>query len=290
LRTHFLPTIFVTAAFLYPTFLSAQSVALVAGHSREIPFQLVAGYFVVVEGSIGGSDHLKFIIDTGTTHTCIDRKLAERLNLPLEPSTIFYLDKKVKISSTRLPNLDLGPLRAENLRVNVSDLSRLERSATYFAAILGLDLLESFPFQIDYEHLRVTFGISPLLAESVSIEPIPWLPIVPLDFNHSKVHLFVDTGARNVLFFSDRLHASSYDWRIGAIEIWWNSAIGQIRARKAVFRGAAFGSDRGDHEIYLIHTPPNYPLASVDGLLSPVALGIRQIGFDFDRHIVTWNR
>jgi len=40
----------------------------------------------------------------------------------------------------------------------------------------------------------------------------------------------------------------------------------------------------------MIHAPLDGPLSSTDGILSPVAFGIRKILFDFNHHIVTWVR
>jgi predicted aspartyl protease len=280
----------VTITLVCTPFSGAQSIALVMGQSREIPFQLVSGYLIVAEGSIGKSEHLRFILDTGTTRTCIDRRIAQQLALPLESKIVFHFDKKIQLAFTRLPRLKLGPLRAEEFTVNVADLSHLERPADHIAAIIGLDLLEPFAFQIDYEYLRLSFGTLPSLAESVSMEPIPWLPVVAMDFNHSKVRLLVDTGARNIVLYSEKLRSPSYDWKLVSTEIWWSSIGGEVRAHKVRPSDAALAFDHGYQEVYLIHAPPDDPLPTVDGLLSPIAIGIRQIGFDFNRHMVTWNR
>ena len=269
---------------------AGQSVTLLANQPRDIPFHLASGYLIVVEGTIGNSEHLKFVIDTGTTRTCIDRQLARQLGLSLEPHTVLRFDRMVRLNSTHLPSLTLGPLRAENFAINVADLSHVGRSATKVAGIVGLDLLESFPFQIDYEQMEIGFGPIPSLAESAAMDSVPWLPVVSLGFNHSKSRMLVDTGALHIVLYYEKLQGPTYNWKLFGTEIWGDSIGGLVQARKAVFRGAASGSDRDYHEVYLVHAPLNDPLPTVDGVLSPVAFGIRQIGFDFDRHIVTWTR
>jgi hypothetical protein len=290
LRTHFISIALVAAVIFYPSSSGAQSVALLAGHSPYIPFHLASGYLIVVEGTIGNYEHLKFVIDTGTTRTCIDRRLARQLGLSLEPHGVLRFDRMVRLNSTHLSSLTLGPLRAENFAINVADLSHVGRSGTQLSGIVGLDLLELFPFQIDYELMQIAFGPLPSLAESAAMDSVPWLPVVSLGFNHSKSRLLIDTGARyNVLYF-EKLQVPTYNWKLLGTEIWGDSIGGMVQARKAVFQGTAFGSDRGYHEVYLIHAPLNDPLPTVDGVLSPAAFGIRQIGFDFDRHIVTWTR
>ena len=277
-------------SFLFPSLCPAQSVALLGGRPLEIPFQLFSGYLVVVEGSIGPLGHLKFILDTGTTRTCIDRRLARQLILPLEAESVFRFDNQVRLNSTHLASLTLGPLQAENFSVNVADLSHVGISHAPIDAIIGLDLLESFPFQIDYEQMRVTFGPIPYLAESAYMDAIPLLPVVSLDFNGFKSLLLIGTGAIKTVFFYEKLRGPSYGWRFLGTETWADSLGGITKARKVVFQGAAISPGRGFQEVYLIHAPPHDPLPMVNGILSPVAFGIRQIGFDFDRHIVTWMR
>jgi hypothetical protein len=250
---------------------------------------LASGYLVVVEGTIGNSEHLKFVIDTGTTRTCIDRRLARQYGLPLEPYTVLRFDTMVRLKSTHLPSLTLGPLRAENFVINVADLSHVGRSAIQVAGIVGLDLLGSSPFQINYEQREITFGPIQALAESASMDSAPWLPVVSLGFNHSKSRMLVDTGAHDIVLYYEKLQVP-YNWKLLGTEIWRDSIGGMVQARKAVFRGTTFGPDGDYREVYLVHAPLNDPLPRVDGILSPVAFGIRQIGFDFDRHIVTWRR
>jgi len=51
----------------------------VVGSSTNLtmPFELVAGFLVVVDGQIGDLNGLKFILDTGATYSLIDRKVAD---------------------------------------------------------------------------------------------------------------------------------------------------------------------------------------------------------------------
>ena len=125
MRTHLLGAALFAVSLLFPLLCPAQSVALLGGRPLEIPFQLHSGYLVIVEGSIGPFGHLKFILDTGTTRTCIDRGLARQLALPLEAESVFRFDNQVRLNSTHLASLTLGPLQAENFSVNVADLSHV---------------------------------------------------------------------------------------------------------------------------------------------------------------------
>ena len=51
-----------------------------AARTNAIPFQLEGGFLIEVEGRIGQLEGLKFILDTGATHSVIDRRIADRLS------------------------------------------------------------------------------------------------------------------------------------------------------------------------------------------------------------------
>ena len=189
-----------------------------------------------MEGTIGDSEHLKFVIDTGTTRTCIDRRLARQLGLSLDPHTVLRFDRMVRLNSTHLPSLTLSPLRAENLVMNVADLSHVERSAIQVADIVGLDLLESFPFQIDYEQMQIAFGPIPSLAESAAMDSVPWLPVVSLGFNHSKSRMLVDTGAHDIVLYYEKLQGRTYIWKLFGTELWGDSIGVWCKRAKQCFR------------------------------------------------------
>ena len=291
MRTHLIRAAFVMVTFVFPSVSGAQSIALLASRPNEIPFHLVSGYLIVVEGSVASFDHLKFVVDTGTTRTCIDRRLAQQLALPLEVQhNTLRFGIKVPVNFTHLSSLTLGPLQAKNFTVNVADLSHVANTGARMDAIIGLDLLEPFPFQIDYEQMRVKFGPIQSMAQSAPLDAVPFLPIVSLDLNGFKSVLLIDTGTRNIVLYSERLPGYSYSWKLLETEIWADSIGGVTQVRKAVLRGAVSGSGLVPHEVCLIHAPLNDPLPMLNGFLSPVAFGIRQIGFDFDRHFVTWKR
>ena len=85
------------------------------GHPIDaIPFQLDGGFLILVDGRIGSLAPLKFVLDTGTTHTVISRKIADRLIVPRHQGQgrVLNFDREVKLEWTRLPELQLGPVVA----------------------------------------------------------------------------------------------------------------------------------------------------------------------------------
>lgn len=288
MRTPLLAAALMAMVLACPAPSVAQLITLLGSRPPEVPFVLTSGYLIVVQGSIGGDQGLNFIIDTGTTRTCIDRRLAQKLALPLESDTAFRFGKPVRLNSARLPSLALGPLRVENLTINVADLSHLRVYGIQIDGMVGLDLLESFPFEIDYEQMRISFGVFQALGEKASMEVVPGLPVVSMEVGGVKCRVLIDTGARNIVFYSERLR-SGYHLKPAGSQIWADSIGGVIEAHKALLQGASV-SGREAKEVYLIHAPLDGPLSSTEGILSPVAFGIRQIAFDFDHHVVAWTR
>jgi len=61
------------------------------------------------------------VLDTGSTYTVISRKIADRLFVPRQQGQerILNFDREVKLEWTNLPELQLGPPVARDLRVLV---------------------------------------------------------------------------------------------------------------------------------------------------------------------------
>lgn len=243
------------------------------------------------KAGIDSVHNLKFILDTGATRTCLDRSLVQQLGLPfLHPKTIFHFDKKLRVESAVVRTISVGPLRAETVVVNVADLSNLEVSGTHFDAVIGLDLLQAFPFQIDYEHSHIHFGPSAPLAETIPMEPHQRVALIALEFHKKSTRFVLDTGAQNIILFWERVQARGSDWKFGPTETWWSSIGGRVTAREAYVHDISFWRDSHEAKVYLIHTPPSHALRNVDGFLAPMAPGVRQITFDFDHRCVSWSR
>jgi Aspartyl protease len=79
--------------------------------SATIPFELMAGFLVVIEGQIGELDGLKFVLDTGATSSVIDRNVAARLRLKRRSGRIVNLDREVPIDWAEVAELQVGPMR-----------------------------------------------------------------------------------------------------------------------------------------------------------------------------------
>ena len=104
--------------------------ALSATRNFTIPFHLVRGFLIQVEGSIGSLTGLKFVLDTGTTRSMLDARLADKLSLPRQDGTVLNFDRPMKIAWTTVPDLQIGPLQAHNLRIMVASMSEVTEFAS----------------------------------------------------------------------------------------------------------------------------------------------------------------
>ena len=89
----------------------------------EMPFELVSGFLVVVDGQIGNQDGLKFILDTGTTHSVIDRKLVDRLRLQRRQGDVVNFNRHVDVEWAEVSGLRVGSMRIGTLGVMVAKLA-----------------------------------------------------------------------------------------------------------------------------------------------------------------------
>ena len=74
----------------------------------------------------------------------------------------------MKTQQAVLPELDLGPIHAANLSVNVMDLAAWEdKLGTEIAGLIGMDVLGRTSFRLDYERKELIFGS--VAAEGIAV-------------------------------------------------------------------------------------------------------------------------
>src|SRR5262249_49511372 len=113
----------------------------------------------VVKGNIGPLAGVNLILDTGTTPSAISKELARRLNLHGNPEPLQALNATVQTQSFILPSIQVGSVSASDIQVVVHDVAQLEHNlGISLAGIVGLDLLSTHNFSIDYRKKKIIFG------------------------------------------------------------------------------------------------------------------------------------
>jgi hypothetical protein len=260
----------------------SQSAAL----EYTVPIKLYNDYLVVAQGSIGELSNRNLVIDTGAYPSVVDRSVAKKLRFSGTASEMRVVDHTLTAESAVLPDLRIGPMEVQNVRVVVRDLDDLSRQfGTRIDALVGLDILAHSSFLIDYKSRTLTFGAVTTLSGSAPIRELAGLACVEVRTTGHDQLMLLDTGAAGLLLFSDR---APWVPRGGLRMVESSNIGGTFRLRQLKLDELLLGNQNlGAREI-LISDAKNMSVYPFDGLLAPAALHFRQIAFDFERHVFSW--
>jgi hypothetical protein len=254
----------------------------------EVPFELYQHHLIVTKGSIGRLNGLTLLIDTGTIPSIVDARIARKLQLKAEPSTLISFGQQVPSQNAVLDGFSIGPLESGRVPAGVSDLSYFRR--VRIDAIVGLDVLARRSFSIDYRDHVLRFAPAGR-EDAVARLELAWpFLTVGMTVAGQDVRLLVDTGSSDLVLFKSRVPAALADtpWR-GDKTVQYVSGAGRLR--RLELRQVGLGTHVWDKLTAwaLDRVPNGYP-PSVDGVLGVMALGAQRVRFDFERNEFGWSR
>jgi predicted aspartyl protease len=248
-----------------------------------IPFAIGSNFLIIVEAQAGNVGGLKFIVDTGATHSVIDTKIASRLELPHNTGKTMNFDHSIPVEWAELPELQVGPLRAKGVRVMVVDLPRYSEVADGVDGIVGLDLLsKSDKFTIDYSKKVIYFD----LAANGSARPVPGCFVVPVVVQGLVIRLAVDTGASGIILYGDRIRKHLLKMRTEGEPK--PATMGRIAGTLVTLPGVKLGASEKTVTVMLIKAPEEAIMPGLDGYLGVAALHAKRIEFDFAKMLLRW--
>src|ERR1700677_793962 len=255
-------------------------------NANALSMNVVGGYLIVVQASIGDRHTLNFLLDTGATTSAIDRSLAERLNLPTRGSRMVSFDKTLQVQWCILPELVFGPERATNLKVVVQDLRYLRASGVAVDGVIGWDLLRRHSFRLDFANKRVVFGaVAITKGHSVPFRESSLFLTAPIDLDGRELWMIADTGMQGAMFYETQLEATPYRWQAS---ISGRTVGGNVESQIALVSRFRIAAQDLDRQVYVVH-PPNSPLLEgIAGYLGITSLNAEQVTFDLDRGILSW--
>jgi predicted aspartyl protease len=272
--------LFLTAAVL--TQLNAQE-PQPKNTDSTMPFELVSDFLVVVQGQAGDLAGLRFILDTGSSHTVLDRRVADRLGLRRHPGRVITFDRYIPVEWADVPQLRVGPIHATTFPVMVVALAEHSEFARGADGILGLDLLiRATKLAIDYEKGRVSLEIDPRR------EDVPSAPngfVVPVEVQGIPMRLLVDTGLRDILVYEQRIRGGLSHLRTEGEPK--TAVIGHLRATQVNLPGVQILGRDTVTPVYLIDGS-NPDVAAIDGYLGPASLHPKRLEFDFTSGVLRW--
>jgi predicted aspartyl protease len=249
-----------------------------------LSFDLVSNFEMVVRGQIGELDGLRFILDTGSSHSVIDPRVADRMRLHRRPGKVFNFDRNLAIEWADVPDVGLGPIRVKGISMMVARLADITEFADNADGIIGLDVLSrAKKIGIDYERRRISFefdegcGSKPsavkALVTTVAIQGVP-------------MRLLVDTGLRYVLLYKDRLSSAVPHLRTEGEPR--DAVIGRLQAKRVNLPGVQVFSPDAVTPVFLIEGPGKTGLLGIDGYLGPASLHAKRVELDFAAKILRW--
>jgi predicted aspartyl protease len=260
-----------------------QSLFEATKQDTSIPFELENGFLVVVQGRIGTLKALKFVLDTGATHTIIDASVAEKLDLSRQAGTFLSFDRRIKIDWTTIPEFQVGPLTAQNLRAMVGPLRDFSDFSGTVDGIIGLDFLGlSQSLRIDFASKLLQFRTR---ASSDFVETAGTLaPIVHLQVQGQRVALILDTGVRNIVLFKERLHQNLPNLKFATSVV--PTSEGRLRGGTAGLPGIRVGLNELQVPVFLISKAPSSLPAEIDGFLGARAFNSTIVEVNFEAGVL----
>jgi predicted aspartyl protease len=161
---------------------------------RALPFETPRGHLIAVRGAIGPLGAL-LLVDTGTSRTVVDRRIAQQLGLRGTADVIEVFGRRVEAQRVAIPPLTLGPIQAAGLSVLSADLSGMgQRLGGQPDAIVGLDVLRGNCLVIDYRTRTLSFTCSADWEWNVVCDTRSFLVTIDVSIDGTSHKLLVDTG------------------------------------------------------------------------------------------------
>jgi predicted aspartyl protease len=276
-------------SLLFPTALQASDQPRPSENASggQLPFRLVSGYLIQVEGRIGDQTHLKFILDTGATISMVGQRVAEKLKLDAHTAQSFNFDRNLQWETATLPEVQFGPIRAGNVVVLVGDLARYSEFAGKADAVIGMDLLQLSNVAIDFGTGVLIFDPTPQKTYLAGGDPMTKCLVVELQVQDRPVHLLVDTGMPGILLYEERLRKRVPSLRTaGSLK---NATMGgRVPVKQATLPDVVFGHRTRDVPVLLLPSPAADMLPGIDGIVGISALQAHRVHFDFSNKTLSW--
>jgi predicted aspartyl protease len=112
---------------------------------------------IVVPARVNGQGPLRFLLDTGASHSCITPQLVERLGLESRgQTTALGAGGELSLSLTEIATLRVGAAEVHGLTVAIVDVSHVAKLVRRIDGVVGNDFLRRFVVTLDYRKNKVT--------------------------------------------------------------------------------------------------------------------------------------
>jgi predicted aspartyl protease len=266
---------------------------LTAQEPPAVPFRLIEGWAIVLEGTLAGIPNCRIMIDTGAVPSAINSKFVKRLSLTGTLERLSVMNRSVNAQKLRVPDVRIGPLSAESLDMMAVDLERIEqRLDTRIDAVIGLDFLARRNFRLDYRRKKLSFTSNAgadgagAIAFEIQHEAGGAYILLPLRSGGENLQVLLDTGTKDLTLFDRRLGGMLQRFRVlgkdSNVTAAGRDPIVAVEM-DAIYVGPVFR----ERQKAFVLTNSEEDSPRFDGILGPAALGAIAVAFDFDRHFVS---
>jgi len=243
-----------------------------------IPFQLRAGFRIVVDVKVGSLSGLKFILDTGTTHSVLDTKTADKLAIPRQDATVLNFNRQLKVGWSSVPEFQIGSLQIHNLRMMVASLRESSEFADAVDGIIGLDVLRLYQrIRINFDDKLLTLAVGHA-SDHAELNRSQAFAI-HLNVQGRQLCLILDTGLRGIVLFKDRIRNDAPHLKLTKQT---PGSEGSFAGELAVLTGIHVGSRESQSSAFVIRKAPKSLPAGIDGFIGVRALNSSLVELHFE--------
>ena len=262
-----------------------------AAAQTVVPFRLIDGWAIVLEGTLAGRPRQKMLIDTGAVPSVINLRLARQLGLSGPTQDFSLINKAINVERVTIKGVQVGIIAVEALEMVAVDLEAIERALnTRIDAVIGLDVLSRQNFRLDYGRKELVF-----LKDAVTASAIPFeimreaggaYILIPLKSNGETLRMLLDTGTKDIMLFKGRLAVGLQQIRVRGKDTNVNPG-GQDSLDAVELESTELGPFAWKTRKAYLWAIPQQQLHDFDGMMGPAAFDIQVIAFDFDRHMIS---
>ncbi|MBM3791453.1 MAG: hypothetical protein FJW35_14060 [Acidobacteria bacterium] len=259
--------------------------------AQELPLEM-RGYRIIARGTIEGGHEVRMLIDTGTSCSVIDRRLASELKLQkmLLNNAVNAHGRLFTQSWVLVHDIRLGPITTSRT------CATADIPLPQVQMIIGLDILRRHNLTIDMESRKLVFDSTFEAEAGLPFDPDSPRIIVAASLEGREIRLILDTGAERPCLYGRKI-SGRLSKLSSKSQVELTGMSGALNGSEVYLRDLTIGRDRWDSVRFLIIQSPGSAAAGKaatdapwDGILAPGPLGIKRIHLDFRQGQVKWSR
>lgn len=247
----------------------------------RVPF-VKQGNRIVVSATLGNTESLSFAVDTGTTYTMIDSRVARDYGLTEgKVRKVSVLGRHVNVYETRLPRICFGRTCFESLEARICDLSRFSN----LDGLLGLEAFRETGLTLDFSTKQLLFHPTEELASSQRFVGV--LPFVPIrvQCGDQTVVLMLDSAGIELILFEQRVRDLVKLNRTGTNKTVL-AAGASFETEEILMPEFSIGHLKLTGKVAFLWAEPTH--RRIQGVLGVSGLGLKQLSLDFKNNRISW--